>query len=231
VLQDKFVLEHTEQYCGQAQVVSGLVLTENSCLRKNMETGYRPGVLDPAAFGRNLKALCSTRFPGKKKKEIAAELDVTPSMFSNWINEKGGVPEGETLLKLARRLRATIEDLVVGVDADYDILRRGKIPSKKTIRDQPGSGVKETPPAHQDRTKGGAIGDQDPARTLTAFSNDLRGFGNVVKDALDHFAREAEESFGGQAPGTRAPVPREDASHRKDRGQRPGHPKRKAGHR
>jgi transcriptional regulator with XRE-family HTH domain len=160
-----------------------------------------------------------------KPADFARHLNISAQQLSDWEHGRNRTVRLDTLLMFAKGIPCRIEELVAGEDADYDRLWRGKISSKNATDE-----VKDTPPTYlQDRTTGGANGAETPARTLAAFSHDLRGFANTVKDALDHFADEADQVFGRQAPRDRTPDSGEDASHRKDRGQQPGHPKRKAG--
>lgn len=63
---------------------------------------------------------------GLSQKELAARLGIAQS--STWSVEKGTkdkqAVELRTLFRLAKALDCSIEDLVVGVDEDYDRLRR-----------------------------------------------------------------------------------------------------------
>lgn len=77
-----------------------------------------------SAFGQNVVSLCGQRFKGLRDKEMAAELGVTPSMFSVWKQGKGQLPEGPTVIRIAKKLGASVDDLFRGVDADYDAARQ-----------------------------------------------------------------------------------------------------------
>jgi transcriptional regulator with XRE-family HTH domain len=78
--------------------------------------GYPVGLLP--TFGENLKRL-RTR-AGLKNKELAAKVAVKPPTVSAWERDRGGLPETPTLFKLAKALGCPIEELLQGVDAEYE---------------------------------------------------------------------------------------------------------------
>lgn len=75
-----------------------------------------------ATFGGNLTKL-RERAGFKTAKALADALDVVPSMISKLENDQQGLPEGPTLLRLAKALRCSVEELLEGVDRDYDDIR------------------------------------------------------------------------------------------------------------
>lgn len=93
----------------------------------NVETtspkSYSP---DVPSFGENVRTQRERR--GMKSLELAELLDVAPSVVSAWENDRRGLPETPTLLKLAKALNCTIDELLSGVDAEYDRIRERAIP-------------------------------------------------------------------------------------------------------
>lgn len=50
------------------------------------------------------------------------KLGVAPPVLSAWENDRGGMPETPTLLRLAKALGCSVEELLAGVDAEYDLV-------------------------------------------------------------------------------------------------------------
>jgi transcriptional regulator with XRE-family HTH domain len=71
-------------------------------------------------FGENLRRL--RKAAGLSARELARRVGVTPPVMSKWETQKG-LPEGPTLLKLAKALGVAIDELLAGVDPDYDLVR------------------------------------------------------------------------------------------------------------
>jgi transcriptional regulator with XRE-family HTH domain len=82
---------------------------------------YNPGVLALARFGDNLKRLMKDA--GINGVRLAKLVEVTPPVVSGWRGNRNGLPEAPTLLKLAKALRCSIDDLLDGVDPAYDAIR------------------------------------------------------------------------------------------------------------
>lgn len=76
-----------------------------------------------ATFGENVKRLRLAA--GLRGNQLAARVRVKPPVITGWEKNRGGLPETPTLLKLAKALRCTIDDLLSGVDAEYDVLAIG----------------------------------------------------------------------------------------------------------
>ena len=68
-----------------------------------------------ASFGENVKRL-RERVGLARAKTLAKSIGVAPSVVSRWENDKTGLPEGPTLLKLAKVLDCSLDDLLDGVD-------------------------------------------------------------------------------------------------------------------
>jgi len=73
------------------------------------------------SFGENVRALRQKR--GLKAKDLADAVDVSPSVVSAWENDRSGLPETPTLFRLAKALRVSIDELLSGLDAEYDLIR------------------------------------------------------------------------------------------------------------
>lgn len=71
-----------------------------------------------ATFGGNLRKL-RVEAGFRTARQLAAALGVVPSVISKMENDQQGLPEGPTLLKLAKALRRSVDELLDGVDPDY----------------------------------------------------------------------------------------------------------------
>jgi phage repressor protein C with HTH and peptisase S24 domain len=69
-------------------------------------------------FGQNLQRL-REHAGFRTAKRLADALGVVPSVVSKMENDQQGLPEGPTLLRLAKALRCSVDDLLTGVDPDY----------------------------------------------------------------------------------------------------------------
>jgi transcriptional regulator with XRE-family HTH domain len=78
--------------------------------------GYDSALLP--TFGQNLRRL--RKRVGLKAIQLAKKTSVQPPTVSAWENDKGGLPETPTLFKLAKALGCSIEELLQGVDAEYE---------------------------------------------------------------------------------------------------------------
>jgi len=74
-------------------------------------------------FGENLRRI---RKEAKlSARDLAARVGVSPPVMSKWETQKG-LPEGPTLLKLAKALGVSIDELLAGVDPEYDLVREDR---------------------------------------------------------------------------------------------------------
>lgn len=93
------------------------------------EVGHRyahPSV-PTSTFGKNLRALMAQREIGPSW--LLPHLGVKQGTLSDWMRDRRGLPEGPTLLKFAKALRVRVDDLLRGVDDDYDLLCQELEPS------------------------------------------------------------------------------------------------------
>jgi transcriptional regulator with XRE-family HTH domain len=73
-----------------------------------------------STFGENLRRV--RKAANLSARELATRVGVTPPVMSKWETQKG-LPEGPTLLKLAKALSVSIDELLAGVDPEYDMVR------------------------------------------------------------------------------------------------------------
>jgi transcriptional regulator with XRE-family HTH domain len=74
-------------------------------------------------FGENLRRV--RKAANLSARELAKRVGVTPPVVSKWETHKG-LPEGPTLLKLAKALNVSIDELLAGVDPEYDLVREDR---------------------------------------------------------------------------------------------------------
>lgn len=89
-----------------------------------------------ATFGENLTRL-RLRAGFKTSISLADALEVVPSVVSKLENDKQGLPEGPTLLKLAKTCKCAVDELLAGVDDDYDALLKTLQPKGDTVDARP----------------------------------------------------------------------------------------------
>ena len=61
----------------------------------------------------------------RTQKALVELLGVPPSQLSDWENDRFAVPEVSGLIKLAKALHCSVDELLAGVDPDYDRVRAG----------------------------------------------------------------------------------------------------------
>lgn len=86
------------------------------------------------AFGANVTRLREAA--GLKQNVLAQRVHRSAATLSAWENSRNGLPEAPTLLALAKALRCSVDDLLAGVDAEYDALmeqRRATIAGVPTL--------------------------------------------------------------------------------------------------
>ena len=75
------------------------------------------------SVGKNIKRLRTVM--GLRQKAFAELLGVPQSRVSDWENDRFAVPEVSSLIKLAKALHCSVDELLAGVDPDYDRIREG----------------------------------------------------------------------------------------------------------
>lgn len=105
--------------CLEAQVAGNESDTDFLQVAKNCAERYRPGV-PVSAFGENVKRIRTLR--RMKAVELARRMKTDPSVISRWEQGHGGLPETPTLIRLARQLEVSVDDLLADVDPAYDVI-------------------------------------------------------------------------------------------------------------
>ena len=78
------------------------------------------------SLGQNIKRL-RTAAGISTQRALADRLHVPQPQVSDWENDRYGTLETQTLMKLAKVLRCTIDQLLDGVDPDYDQVREARV--------------------------------------------------------------------------------------------------------
>lgn len=169
-----------------------------TCRRKEIFFRRILLTVNPAAFGRNVR-----RYRGKDTSatELASRLGVGKSLISGWEHGTKGLPQAPTLLRLAKALGVTVDDLLVGVDEDYDRLRSDLVRQGGTDTVSPS-------------TEGGANGPtQAQARVLETRLSDVL---SEVREAAIRLAAIAKRHHprGAETEDTTPATPRRDSRHR-----------------
>ena len=77
---------------------------------------------DLATFGERLKEIRAKRFP--LQGDFATALGLPQSSVSAWETDRHKLPDTANLIRIAKVLEVSVEELLVGVDAGYDQLRQ-----------------------------------------------------------------------------------------------------------
>lgn len=72
--------------------------------------------------GENIRRLRDRKAADESQGEFAARVGVTQSQLSDWEHSRY-LPDTASLLKLAKALDCTIDEILDGVDAEYDAIR------------------------------------------------------------------------------------------------------------
>jgi phage repressor protein C with HTH and peptisase S24 domain len=97
-------------------------------------TGLLPGAmlcLVSSTVGTNIKRLREKA--DITQTELADRIGVKQPAVWKWENDRSGLPETPTLFKLAKALQCSIDDLLAGVDPDYEPLRHQADVDAETI--------------------------------------------------------------------------------------------------
>ena len=81
--------------------------------------------LSDVSLGQNIKRLRNVAgIPTQRA--LADRLHVPQPQVSDWENDRYGTLETQTLMKLAKVLRCSIDQLLDGVDPEYDKVREAR---------------------------------------------------------------------------------------------------------
>lgn len=78
-----------------------------------------------ATLGQNLQRL-RKRAGFKTARSFAEAIGIVPSVISKLENDLQGLPEGPTLLRLAKVLKCSVDELLEGVDPDYQAMLQAR---------------------------------------------------------------------------------------------------------
>lgn len=76
------------------------------------------------SVGKNIKRL-RTVMGLRTQKALADLLGAPQSQVSDWENDRSAAPEISSLIKLAKAFHCSVDELLSGVDPDYDRIREG----------------------------------------------------------------------------------------------------------
>jgi len=89
-----------------------------------VDTSARMTTIGPMpSLGENIKRLRVGR-GYQTQRAFAVALGVEQSRLSDWENNRYGLPETPNLLKIAKVLGVSVDELLAGVDPEYDAARR-----------------------------------------------------------------------------------------------------------
>ena len=93
-------------------------------------------MLNLVSLGQNVKRLrVAAGIPTQRA--LADRLHVPQPQVSDWENDRYGILETLTLIRLAKVLRCSIDDLLEGVDPDYDVIRRARAAARRSAPPPP----------------------------------------------------------------------------------------------
>jgi transcriptional regulator with XRE-family HTH domain len=153
----------------------------------------RPAV-PTSTFGKNLRAMMKQR--ELKPQDLLPALGVKQGTLSDWMRDRRGLPEGPTLLKFAKALRVTVNDLLAGVDDDHDLLCH-----MLDARSGPSSGGLQDVPASDTARRLESVRERDQA--LASEVRDVIGRLGELAVTLEEETGSSRRSATGRARGHR----------------------------
>jgi transcriptional regulator with XRE-family HTH domain len=78
-----------------------------------------------SSVGANIRRLRERA--GLTQVALADRLDVTQPSVWKWEHDRSGLPEAATLFKLAKALDCTVEDILAGIDREYEAAKRERL--------------------------------------------------------------------------------------------------------
>jgi transcriptional regulator with XRE-family HTH domain len=136
--------------------------------------------METAILGDVTTVGANMRRPRLESKEtqraLAASIGIHSPQWSDWENDRHGMPEMGNLLKIARALGCTLNDLMAGVDPDHDAI----LAKRRDLLRQPS----ELKPSGQEGSSGTAGNRQLRAR-YDALRKELRKVTQSMYRLLD----------------------------------------------
>ena len=108
-----------------SEVLSGqnLLSRQDLSVQKKFSNSYRLAAV--ATFGGNVRKL--RRAVGLKQKDLAAKLDIAKNTMSGLEKEREGfLPGAPMLLRLAKAIGCTVDDLLQDLDAEYEQIKSSR---------------------------------------------------------------------------------------------------------
>lgn len=175
---------------------------------KFLATGYLSGPV--TTFGENFRRL--QKRAGLTGAEAAEAIRAHESQVSQWRRDTKGLPELPTLLRIAKGLRCTVDELLQGVDPDYD----AALAKRDLTR----------PPSDQESgaSDSGGSPTNEQARQLQQLREEFAAYRSAVSQL-----EEAAESIVALAAHYHEPDRRPEGRQAARKKPRRGRPHRKAG--
>lgn len=164
-----------------------------------------------AEFGKNVR-----RYRGDTPaKDLAKAVRVGQPTLSQWENGKVvGLPKTQTLLKLAKALRVTVDDLLAGVDDEYDSIKREAVAHAGSVLPRHTGPELSLSPINPDKEAPHV----DQAGTIAVPAAELAALHELARTLFANLSRILDEDAGASGPGTAPQDSRHSlraASHRK----------------
>lgn len=172
-----------------------------------LESEVARSYAQPVSFGKNVKRL--RKELGLKAKDLAKQLGVEGGTLSDWERDRRGLPEGPTLIKFAKTLQCSVDDLLGGFDEQYDELYRRIVSSRiqawnETIDpvrhiDHGSSGAAQSQPQ-----QGGPSNVTAPPASSRLLAEELGHLADLADDLKGAIQDVADRLVGDVAPATDA---------------------------
>lgn len=147
--------------------------------------------LPVATLGENISRLRQREGFALTRRKFAKKIGTEYQSVYDWESDRRKSVDLMTLFRLAKGLEVTIEDLVAGLDGEYDRLRRDLIGhSAGTGSAASTGGDADVPASDRDRAE---------ARRIEAEYREIVAATEEVAHRLFNIATEHRERFGGKA--------------------------------
>ncbi len=166
-------------------------------LRSDIARNY-PLPVDSRAVGRNLRAIRTAR--KESQETVAARMGVVQEQVSAWERGRYKSFDLQTLFRLANGYAALLDDLLLGVDGEYDRRRRDLL--RQT--DQGSSSA-----VHSQTQQEGEIHEAGDAQVRHALAEELREAATDFSRALQDVADRLDRGVAGEATARKTSKARE----------------------
>lgn len=150
-----------------------------------LHVGGAVGILPlhvPPTIGGNIRRLREAA-GFQTQGAFAKALDVPQPRLSDWENDRYGIPEVANLIKIAKILKVSLDQLIAGVDGDYDniVARRSDLIRQPGMNDG----------ASENHSPGGVSDVPATARVLAEVGQRYDAFVREVSDVASQFEAAA----------------------------------------